>query len=413
MPILNHNDLKKVEEYQNFVRTSPFANATQDLGWEKVKDGWIGEQVYLEEDGKIIAAMSLIIRRAFAGFSLMYAPRAPICDFSDTQLVKRLLDEAKPLAKEYRAFVLRFDPELPRLPQLEEEYRKMGLKVRNDGCDKYDLIQPRYNMILNLDEPSFDELMPHFSEKTRYNIRLAARKGVTVHWSRSEEDLKKFFDLYEITAVRDKIGHRPYEYFKRMVDAYGSSDLLRIYIAEHEGEPLSGAICIHYGNKTWYIYGASSNNKRNLMPNYAMQAEMIRWGFENGSKIYDFGGVFILDKTNGLYKFKEGFCRREGATEFIWSTILCSTPALPRCCRWCSASATASTSRNRYSRLLSRKKNKYCSAHKTDRPLGVCLFFCSAGRKVVKMAKFKSGFRGYSIIFVDNYKKEIDETDKN
>ena len=57
----------------------------------------------------------------------------------------------------------------------------MGLKVRNDGCDKYDLIQPRYNMILNLDEPSFDELMPHFSEKTRYNIRLAARKGVTVH----------------------------------------------------------------------------------------------------------------------------------------------------------------------------------------------------------------------------------------
>ena len=122
MPILNHNDLKKVEEYQNFVRTSPFANATQDLGWEKVKEGWIGEQVYLEEDGKIIAAMSLIIRRAFAGFSLMYAPRAPICDFSDTQLVKRLLDEAKPLAKKYRAFVLRFDPELPRLPQLEEEY---------------------------------------------------------------------------------------------------------------------------------------------------------------------------------------------------------------------------------------------------------------------------------------------------
>ena len=97
--------------------------------------------MYLEEDGKIIAAMSLIIRRAFAGFSLMYAPRAPICDFSDTQLVKRLLDEAKPLAKKYRAFVLRFDPELPRLPQLEEEYRKMGLKVRNDGCDKYDLIQ--------------------------------------------------------------------------------------------------------------------------------------------------------------------------------------------------------------------------------------------------------------------------------
>ena len=70
MPILNHNDLKKVEEYQTFVRTSPYANATQDLAWEKVKEGWVGEQVYLEENGKIIAAMSLIIRRVFAGFSL-------------------------------------------------------------------------------------------------------------------------------------------------------------------------------------------------------------------------------------------------------------------------------------------------------------------------------------------------------
>ena len=116
MPILNHNDLKKVEEYQTFVRTSPYANATQDLAWEKVKEGWVGEQVYLEENGQIIAAMSLIIRRVFAGFSLMYAPRAPICDLHDTALVQRLLDEAKPLAQKYHAFLLRFDPELPRMP---------------------------------------------------------------------------------------------------------------------------------------------------------------------------------------------------------------------------------------------------------------------------------------------------------
>lgn len=317
MPILNHNDPKKVAEYQNFVRTSPYANATQDLAWAEVKKGWASEQVYLEEQGKIIAAMSLIIRRIKGGISLMYAPRAPICDFYDTDLVQRLIKEADPLVKKYHAFALRIDPELPRIPQLEKKYADLGFKVRNDNYGKYDLIQPRYNMILNLDEPSFEELMPHFSEKTRYNIRLSKRKGVTVHWSRSEEDLKKFYDLYEITAVRDHIGHRPYEYFKRMMDAYENSDLLRVYIAEHEGEALSGAICIHYGNKTWYIYGASSNNKRNLMPNYAMQAEMIKWGYENGSKIYDFGGVFVLNKTNGLYKFKEGFCHREGASEFI------------------------------------------------------------------------------------------------
>ncbi len=126
MPILNHSDLKKVEEYQNFVRTSPYANATQDLAWEKVKEGWTGEQVYLEENGKIVAAMSLIIRRVLGNFSLMYAPRAPICDFHDKEMVKRLLEEAKPLAKKYHAFLLRFDPELPTLSGA-------GRRVSSDG----------------------------------------------------------------------------------------------------------------------------------------------------------------------------------------------------------------------------------------------------------------------------------------
>ena len=316
MPILNHNDLKKVEEYQNFVRTSPFANATQDLGWEKVKEGWIGEQVYLEEDGKIIAAMSLIIRRAFAGFSLMYAPRAPICDFSDTQLVKRLLDEAKPLAKKYHAFVLRFDPELPRLPQLEEEYRKMGLKVRNDGCDKYDLIQPRYNMILNLDEPSFDELMPHFSEKTRYNIRLAVKKGVEVRVC-GQEMVHDFTQIMIETGMRDNFVTRNEAYFSNLLKNLGEH--ARLYMAFHEGTPIAGTLAIWFGDKVWYLYGASSNHHRNLMPNYLLQWNMIQWALEKKCRIYDFRGVSgDLSEDNplyGLYKFKKGF--NGEFTEFV------------------------------------------------------------------------------------------------
>lgn len=317
MPILNREDTEKVRQYQEFVRSSPYANATQDPAWAAVKEGWEQEQVYLEEDGRIVAALSLIIRQVIGKASMIYAPRGPICDLYDTGLVCRLLEEAKPLAQRYNAFMIRMDPELGRDPQLEAQYRALGFRVRNQGCDKYDLIQPRYNMILRLDGRSFEELMPRFSEKTRYNIRLSHRKGVTVRWSRSQQDLKTFYELYRITAQRDKIGYRPYEYFVRMLEAYDSPELLRVYLAEHEGQALSGAICIHYGSKTWYIYGASSNEKRNLMPNYAMQAEMIRWGVENGSQIYDFGGVFVLDKTNGLFKFKEGFCRQEGATEFI------------------------------------------------------------------------------------------------
>ena len=158
--------------------------------------------------------------------------------------------------------------------------------------------------------------MKSFAEKTRYNIRLSGRKGVTVRYSRSIEDLKKFYEIYKITTIRDRIGCRDYEYFERMLNAYDESKL-RIYIAEHEGEALAAAIATNIGGELFYVYGASSNVKRNLMPNYAMQMAMIRWGLETNCRTYNFGGVLNLDPNNGLYKFKIGFCREQGLEEYI------------------------------------------------------------------------------------------------
>lgn len=137
-----------------------------------------------------------------------------------------------------------------------------------------------------------------------------------VYYSRDEEDLKTFYNLYEITCQRDKIGKRDYDYFKRMLDAF-DEEHLRIYIAKHEDDKLSAAIAINYGPEMFYLYGASSNEKRNLMPNYAMQWEMIKWGLEKKCNIYNFGGIVFLDKNNGLYKFKTGFCKEEGIFKYL------------------------------------------------------------------------------------------------
>ena len=143
-----------------------------------------------------------------------------------------------------------------------------------------------------------EELMPAFGEKTRYNIRLSARKGVTTRWAGAEA-LETFFRIYLETCERDGIGHRPLDYFQRMLEAYGP-ERCRVCLAEYEGEPLAAAIALHYGRKVFYIYGASSNEKRNLMPAYAMQAEMIRWACSLGVDFYDLGGVYSLSKENRL-----------------------------------------------------------------------------------------------------------------
>ncbi|WP_153731733.1 lipid II:glycine glycyltransferase FemX [Sporosarcina obsidiansis] len=315
MPILDKNIVDDVKRYETFVRNSPFRSITQDPNWANVKDDWGNEQVYVEREGEIVAAMSLLIKRVPGGYSLLYAPRGPICDLHDRELVEELLKEAEVLVTKYKAFALKMDPEQLFTEELDKIYRNAGYIVRNVGAGKEDLIQPRYNMIVKLTDEDPDSLMLKFRGRTRSKIRSSERKGVEVSYARSDEYLKKFFEIYEEMSVRNQISIRSYDYFLKMRDAF---DDLRIYLAKHEEDYLAGAVTINYNGKLYYLYAGSSNTKRNLNPSYLMNYEMMKWGLEIGAEQYDLGGVFVLDsEQDGLYNFKNSFCQKDGVTEFI------------------------------------------------------------------------------------------------
>lgn len=315
MPILDKNNREDVKRYKEFVRNAPTRSITQDPNWAIVKDDWGNEQVYVERNGEIVAAMSLLIKRLPGGYSLLYAPRGPICDLHDEQLVAELIKEADAVAKKYKAFALKMDPEQLFSEELDKKYRNAGYVVRNVGAGKEELIQPRYNMIVKLTGEDPESLMLKFRGRTRSKIRSAARKGVEVSYSRSDEYLKKFFEIYEEMAVRNQISTRSYDYFVKMRDAF---DDLRIYLTKHEDDYLAGAITINYNGKLYYLYAGSNNIKRNLNPSYLMNYEMMKWGLEIGAEQYDLGGVFVLDsEQDGLYNFKNSFCQKDGVTEFI------------------------------------------------------------------------------------------------
>lgn len=297
------------------MRNAPSRSITQDLNWADVKDDWGNEQVYVERDGEIAAAMSLLIKSVPGGYSLLYAPRGPVCDVYDLALVEELLKEADAVAKKYKAFALKMDPEQLYTVELNSKYRAAGYKVKNIGAGKEQLIQPRYNMIVKLTGEDPDSLMLKFRGRTRSKIRSAARKGVEVTHSRSDEYLQHFFAMYEEMSVRNQIAIRSYDYFVKMREAF---DDLRIYIAKHEEDYLAGAIIINYNGKLYYLYAASSNTKRNLHPSYLLNYEAMKWGLEIGAEQYDLGGVFVLDsEQDGLYNFKNSFCQKDGVTEFI------------------------------------------------------------------------------------------------
>ncbi|MEG2348636.1 MAG: peptidoglycan bridge formation glycyltransferase FemA/FemB family protein [Clostridia bacterium] len=317
MPVLDKSNQELIKKYENFVKNFEGSNLMQSINWSKVKNNWDFEAVYVERNGNIVGSMLILIQKIpFKNYTFMYSPRGPVCNINNLEIMDELLKEVDILAKKYKAFMFKFDPAIKYDESIINKYKEKGFKIYGKNSDKDKLIQPLNDAVLDIDLKTEELLLKNFTEKTRYNIRLSLRKGVEVYYSNSKEDLKTFYEIYKVTTIRDNIGCRPFEYFERMLDAY-SKDEIRIYIAKHENDKLSAAIATNYGSELFYLYGASSNIKRNLMPNYAMQWEMIKWGLETGCKKYNFGGILNLNQNNGLYKFKIGFCKVEGIIEYI------------------------------------------------------------------------------------------------
>lgn len=316
MELLNDGNRK---EYMEFIQSSEKGSFMQAPMWAEVKDNWKNE-VIIERDGsgKISGSLSVLIRPVpLFHNTMMYAPRGPVCDIHDKDTITKLVNDAKELAKQYKSYVLKIDPDVK---SDDQEFADImsGLGFRSKNKSKnFEGIQPRFVFRLDVQDKTEDEVMAVFHSKTRYNIRLAVKKGVTVQIG-GRKDLKRFHEIMVETGLRDEFVTRNLEYFEKMYDVMAPENL-RLYCAYYEGKMIAGTIAIYFGDKVWYLYGASSNEYRNVMPNYLLQWEMIKWSIEKGCRIYDFRGVSgDIDESNplyGLYRFKKGF--NGEFTEFI------------------------------------------------------------------------------------------------
>ena len=306
------------QEFEAFLQSHPKGNFAQSALWAKQKPMWTWRGIVSRrEDGTIKGAMSVLIRKVPGlPFTLMYGCRAPVCDLDDRQTMEELIQGAKQLAKEFHSYVIKIDPDVPSSNlEFAALMKEFGFQAK-EGGKNFEAIQPRYVFRLNIEAKTQDEVMALFHQKTRYNIRVAVKKGVEVRVC-GKEMVPDFARIMLETGVRDGFVTRQPEYFSNMLDNLGEH--ARLYMAFYEGAPIAGTLAIWYGDKVWYLYGASSNEHRNLMPNYLLQWSMIQWAIEKGCRIYDFRGVSgDLSEDNplyGLYKFKKGF--NGEFTEFV------------------------------------------------------------------------------------------------
>lgn len=297
--------------FDHYVAAHPRGDVLQTTAWGKVKEGsgWSYYPLGVLEQGSLTAAALILVKKLpWVPYAVAYSPRGPL--YSSREALAELLRSGAQFLKGHGALVWKMDPAVP---EGDQEWlgaaKELGLRWIDTGVD-FQGVQPRFVMTLDI-TPPLDALLSQMKNKTRYNIRYAQRKGVQVEAVQAKRQLSTFYALLQETAERDRFTIRPLTYYEDLWDHLVEQNLAKVFLAHHEGLPLAGAICFKLGRRVWYVYGASSNEKRNLQASHLLQWEMIKWAKGSGCTIYDFRGVSgDLNPEHplyGLYRFKEGF----------------------------------------------------------------------------------------------------------
>ncbi len=168
--------------------------------------------------------------------------------------------------------------------------------------------QPKENLIIDITK-SEEELLAQMKGKTRYNIRLAKKKGVKIFHTREKKYIDIFCDLVEATANRKGITFHSREHYQKMFDNI-SSDVLQLYVAQYDDKIIAINIVSFYGGVATYLHGATSDEHRNTMAPFLLQWQAIKDAKAKEYHWYDFGGVFSKSNDNGkkgITRFKRGF----------------------------------------------------------------------------------------------------------
>lgn len=299
----------------HFLQTSFWAQFKTMHGWS-----FSMYAVQITKDDETIQTQCIVLLRSIKFFTLCYIPMGLLLP-ENCSIKYTTLEYFKILS----LFCNQLKSQLPKLTLCIRLDPPVALNSLSDKADFFHLlktsrspiitsssnIQPPDTVLLNITQ-STDDLLKNMKSKWRYNIRLAQKKGVTI--SKNTSDcIGTFYALYEQTAKRDAISIHSKQYYSSLFELSQKYDAYKVnvYIAEHEGDPIASIITLFTPSIAVYLYGASSNEKRNVMSTYFLQWKAICDAKEFGSKIYDFYGIPPTDDKNhpmhGLYRFKTGF----------------------------------------------------------------------------------------------------------
>lgn len=287
----------------NILQTSLWGRLKEDFGWS-----WEIVRSNTSAGGALVLYKSLPLRLG----SIAYVPRGPMVDWQDADAIDAVLAAIEIAVRRRKAWAIWVEPEALRNSGVSDALIRKGY---HRGTRT---IQPSSTIIVDISVDD-EQILARMKSKTRYNIRLANRKGVQVRQG-GLKDIDIFYALMQDTGARDKFGIHSKRYYQRFMELFLPAGQAGMTIAMVEGEPTAALLLLALGTKAWYIAGASSNKHRKLMPTYAAQWAAIRWAKARGCNDYDLWGVPDADEETledqfaersdglwGVYRFKRGF----------------------------------------------------------------------------------------------------------
>jgi lipid II:glycine glycyltransferase (peptidoglycan interpeptide bridge formation enzyme) len=348
----------------HFLQTHEWAQVKSKYGWTPLYGVWTDDGKFLvfkdtdnwslDTDHSMAACLILkrqILNNGFAArLSILYAPKGPLLDWANASLRNRVLDDLQSFAKKQGAIFLKMDPDIVLgrgVPEGEEDAVDNGGQAvmseleRRGWRSSSDQIQFKNTVLIDL-KRSDEEIVARMKQKTRYNIRLAEKKGVVVRIG-TQKDLEMLYGMYAETSVRDGFVIRDADYYETvwnifMANAPSSISNLQSLslnyglsvpfaeplIAEVNQEPVAAIFVFYFAERAYYVYGMSHSTHREKMPAYLLQWEALKRAKAKGCRAYDlWGAPDVFDENDsmwGVYRFKEGFggqvIRTLGAWDF-------------------------------------------------------------------------------------------------
>lgn len=312
----------------------PDGGFLQSEHWNKFQKSLGKKTIWVEAGGN--HALAVEHRLPLVG-SYFFVPRGPILKFpiSNFQIpnksqisndkLQKFLYSLSEVGRKNNIDWVRVEPQSEKDLEIIEKGLGGKYQIRKSAKDH----EPAQTIMVNLQKKQ-EELLAGMKPKTRYNIRLAEKRGVKIVESETPDCVEKFCDLVEITSKRDRVKSHPRSYYKKMIESVDGS-VLKLFLAKYEKDITAGALVSFYGGVATYLHGASSDKHRNVMAPHLLQWEVIKKAQESGCERYDMGGVKIIHsksnsklKWDGITRFKTGFCPKCQPLVFpgCWDIIL-------------------------------------------------------------------------------------------